>query len=68
MFGTMLAEFISTGNGLGFQILTASTNARFAEMWAGVVLITAVTVGLYGIVGLLESLTLHRYAPDIAPR
>jgi ABC-type nitrate/sulfonate/bicarbonate transport system permease component len=64
LFGTLLAEWIATGDGIGNQILVASTTAKYDEVWAGVVLITAATVALYEIVGLVESFVLRRYSPD----
>jgi ABC-type nitrate/sulfonate/bicarbonate transport system permease component len=64
IFGTMLAELLSTGTGLGYQIVTASINAQFNKVWADVVVITAATVALYGLVSIGESLAHQRYSPD----
>ncbi len=63
LLGAVLAEWLSTGKGLGFLMLEASTESRFDTLWSGVVLITAASVIIYAIVGLIEIPVLKRFGP-----
>jgi len=44
-------------------MLEASTESRFDTLWSGVVLITAASVIIYAIVGLIEIPVLKRFGP-----
>lgn len=61
--GALVVEWLATGNGIGSRILNAIGGFRYDEVWALIVAITAVSVVLYTLVGLLEGLVLARYAP-----
>lgn len=61
--GALVVEWLATGNGIGSRILNAIGGFRYDEVWALIVAITAVSVLLYTLVGLLEGLVLARYAP-----
>ena len=63
MLGAVLAEWLSTGQGLGFLMLEASTTSEFALLWSGVVLITVASVIIYAVVGLIEVPVLSRFGP-----
>jgi ABC-type nitrate/sulfonate/bicarbonate transport system permease component len=63
MLGAVLAEWLSTGQGLGYLMLTASTSSEFALLWSGVVLITVASVVIYAIVGIIETPVLDRFGP-----
>lgn len=63
MLGAVLAEWLSTGQGLGYLMLEASTTSAFAQLWAGVVLITVVSAVIYALVGLVEVPVLRRFGP-----
>lgn len=63
--GAILAEWLASGTGLGNLLLRASFSSRFDTLWAGVVLIVAVSIAIYALVSLLETLVLGRYAPDV---
>ncbi|AYF99627.1 ABC transporter permease [Protaetiibacter intestinalis] len=58
--GALLAEWLSTGTGIGGMIQKFSASARFDELWASVALITLVTLVLYNVVQLVENLVLAR--------
>jgi ABC-type nitrate/sulfonate/bicarbonate transport system permease component len=62
--GATLAEWLATGKGAGNLMLVASSSSRFDTLWSAVALIVLVSVALYGLVGIVESLVLARYAPD----
>ncbi|HTT88571.1 MAG TPA: ABC transporter permease subunit [Acidimicrobiales bacterium] len=63
MLGAVLAEWLSTGQGLGYLMLEASTTSAFAQLWSGVVLITVVSAVIYAFVGLVEGPVLRRFGP-----
>lgn len=58
--GALLAEWLSTGTGIGGMIQKFSTSARFEDLWASVAVITLVTLLLYNLVALIESAVLAR--------
>ena len=58
--GALLAEWLSTGQGIGGMIQKFSASARFDELWASVALITIVTLLLYNIVQVVENVVLAR--------
>ncbi len=63
MLGAVLAEWLATGQGLGYLMLEASTTSEFAQLWTGVVLITASSAIIYAVVGLVEAPVLRRFGP-----
>lgn len=58
--GALLAEWLSTGDGIGGSINRNIPQAQFAQLWASVALVTAVSVALYMVVQFLENLVLAR--------
>jgi ABC-type nitrate/sulfonate/bicarbonate transport system permease component len=58
--GALLAEWLSTGVGIGGMIQKYSASARFDELWASVAVITLVTLLLYNVVALIETIVLAR--------
>lgn len=58
--GALLAEWLSTGLGVGGMIQKFSASARFDDLWASVAVITLVTLVLYNLVQLVESVVLAR--------
>ena len=58
--GALLAEWLSTGKGIGGNIQKLPAAARFDDLWAAVAIITVVTLVLYNLVQLLESVALER--------
>jgi hypothetical protein len=45
-------------------MLVASSSSRFDTLWSAVALIVLVSVAVYGLVGVVESFVLGRYAPE----
>jgi ABC-type nitrate/sulfonate/bicarbonate transport system permease component len=64
LVGALLAEWLATGQGLGYLMLTAVPTAQYARLWASVVIVTVASVVLYSIISGVETLVLERYAPD----
>jgi len=58
--GALLSEMLSTGTGLGRTAVVYATQAKFADLWASVVAVTAVALLLYIVVQILESIVLSR--------
>ncbi len=58
--GALLAEWLTTGQGLGNSIVAAVAKVQNSEVWASVVVITVVSLGLYGMAQLVETLVLRR--------
>jgi ABC-type nitrate/sulfonate/bicarbonate transport system permease component len=58
--GALLAEWLSTGQGIGGMIQKFNASARFDELWASVAIITLITLLLYNIVQVVENVVLAR--------
>ena len=58
--GALLAEMLSTGDGIGSATATIAASAKFNDVWACVVAITAVSLLIYTVVQVLESIVLTR--------
>jgi ABC-type nitrate/sulfonate/bicarbonate transport system permease component len=58
--GATLAEWLATGQGLGSALVISYSASDFNTLWSGATLIVAVSIALYGLVGLVEGLVLAR--------
>ena len=58
--GALLAEWLSTGKGIGGMIQKFNASAQFDNLWASVAIITVITLGLYNVVQLAENVVLAR--------
>jgi ABC-type nitrate/sulfonate/bicarbonate transport system permease component len=58
--GALLTEMLSTGDGVGFSTLQYIPQAKFADLWASVVVVTAISLVLYFVVQVLETIVLTR--------
>ena len=56
--GALLAEWLSTGTGIGGSIVKFSAGARFDDLWASVAVITLLTLVLYNVVQIVENAVL----------
>jgi ABC-type nitrate/sulfonate/bicarbonate transport system permease component len=61
LVGAVLAEFLVTGNGLGYLIETSMTSSVYNQLWAAVVLVTAFSIILYTIIAAVERVVLARF-------
>lgn len=64
LVGALLAEWLTTGQGLGYLMLQSVTTFELDRMWAAVTLVTIASIVLYSLISAAEQLTLARYAPD----
>jgi len=58
--GALLAEWLSTGTGIGGTIQKFNAAARFDDLWSSVAIITLVTLVLYNLVQIVENIVLAR--------
>jgi ABC-type nitrate/sulfonate/bicarbonate transport system permease component len=61
LLGAILAEWLATGKGLGYIMVTSSSESQYALLWATIVTITVVSVLVYNFVGLLERTVAERF-------
>ena len=59
--GALLVEWLATGSGIGYGIVSAVGRAKAYEVWAYVVVITVVSILLYNLVALIEDYVLDRF-------
>jgi ABC-type nitrate/sulfonate/bicarbonate transport system permease component len=59
--GALLAEWLATGKGLGYLIITSESVSEYDLLWAGVVLVTLYSTILYSLIGLVERLVMRRF-------
>lgn len=64
VIGALLAEWLATGKGLGYQMLKAQSLFDYTSIWASVAVLTFTTLVLYAIVGLIETPVLARFDPE----
>lgn len=59
--GALLVEWLATGGGIGYGIVSAVGRAKASEVWAYVVVITLVSIVLYNLVALIEDSVLAKF-------
>lgn len=58
--GATLAEWLSTGNGLGYMLTLAATNADYMLLWTAGVLLVVVALVLSGVLGVIDRILTRR--------
>jgi ABC-type nitrate/sulfonate/bicarbonate transport system permease component len=66
LVGALLAEWLATGQGLGYRILQVSALSEYKGLWARVALVTLYSSVLYMLIGIVEKVVLARFAPTRA--
>jgi ABC-type nitrate/sulfonate/bicarbonate transport system permease component len=61
LIGAMLAEWLATGQGLGYSLLTTAASSDYDGMWSRVVVVTLYSVILYLVIGVVERRVLARF-------
>ncbi|WP_018331034.1 ABC transporter permease [Actinomycetospora chiangmaiensis] len=64
LVGSLMAEWLATGEGIGAALLKAMGGFRYLEMWSSVAVVTAVSILAYALVGVVESVVLARMGLD----
>ena len=62
--GALIAEWLATGQGIGFAVVSAAGQSKNNEVWALVIVVTVVSLVLYTLAQVLESFVLARYGKD----
>jgi ABC-type nitrate/sulfonate/bicarbonate transport system permease component len=65
VIGALLAEWLATGKGTGYEMLHVLNTFDYGELWAAVALVTLVSVIAYSAVSAVEAAVLSRYAPEV---
>lgn len=61
MTGALLAEWLATGEGIGYAVVSAAARSQIGKVWALVVVITLVSLLLYLVAQLVEAAVLSRF-------
>lgn len=61
LLGAVIAEWLATGKGLGALMLNSTTTSAYDTLWAAVVVLTLVSILVYGVIALVESAVLARF-------
>jgi ABC-type nitrate/sulfonate/bicarbonate transport system permease component len=61
LLGAVIAEWLATGKGLGALMLNSTTTSAYDTLWAAVVVLTIVSILVYGVVAIIESAVLARF-------
>ena len=64
VLGATVAEWLSTGTGLGNLMAVDATTSRYTSLWATVVVVTLVSILAYMIVEWIEARVLSKVAPE----
>lgn len=54
--GAMLAEWLATGDGMGYGIIQAVTQTDYDRLWASVLIVTLASLVVYSLIGVVERL------------
>jgi len=63
LVGALLAEWLSTGKGLGNEMTSAQHNFEIDQLWAAVALVTIYSMTLYAVESAVEKAVLARFGP-----
>ena len=61
LVGALLAEWLATGQGLGWNMIESADLSDYSGLWTRVVLITAYSAILYKVIGAVEGHVLKRF-------
>jgi ABC-type nitrate/sulfonate/bicarbonate transport system permease component len=61
LVGALLAEWLSTGHGLGYLMLQAGSLSNYNLLWSATALVTIYSVVIYSIIAAIEKIALAKY-------
>ncbi len=61
--GALLAEWLATGKGIGYQMLLDVTTFNSDDLWTSVVVVTLASLLIYSLISVLEGFVLARFGP-----
>ncbi|HEY3673778.1 MAG TPA: ABC transporter permease [Acidimicrobiia bacterium] len=62
IIGAQLAEYLSTGKGLGYLMLQSISLSNYNMLWAATVLVTIYSIIVYSIIAAVEKIMLAKYS------
>ncbi|GAA1742121.1 ABC transporter permease [Aeromicrobium alkaliterrae] len=62
--GALIAEWLATGQGIGYGVVSAAGRSQNTKVWALVVVITVVSLVLYTVAQIVESFVLSRFGKE----
>ena len=62
ILGALLAEWLATGKGLGYLMLSATTQSTYTKLWAATVLVTVLAVVAYTLTDAVERWAIARFS------
>ena len=62
LVGALLAEWLTTGQGLGYLMLQSVTTFELDRMWSAVAIVTVASILPVPLISAVEQLALTRYA------
>lgn len=65
ILGALLAEWLATGQGLGYLMLSATTRSLYAQLWAATVVVTVLAIVAYALTDAVERWAIARFS-DVA--
>jgi ABC-type nitrate/sulfonate/bicarbonate transport system permease component len=65
--GALLAEWLATGKGIGYQMLLDVTTFNSDDLWASVVAVTLASLLIYSLISVLEGIVLARFGAGGSP-
>ena len=66
LLGATVAEWLTTGKGIGGVMIIAYSTARYDRLWVSVTVLTLVAVTAYWLVTVVELRTLERISPSMS--
>ncbi len=67
LMGVMIAEYLITGDGLGYLLAASRGRLEFGMMWAIAAVVVVLSVALFQLMSMLEALRVRRFAPVPEP-
>ncbi len=64
LVGALLAEWLATGDGIGYRMQRDITAFHAADLWSALVLVTLCSLGLHAIVAATEAVVIGRCRPQ----
>jgi ABC-type nitrate/sulfonate/bicarbonate transport system permease component len=66
LIGALLAEWLATGKGLGYQMLQDFSTFKYDDLWTSVVVVAMASLIVYTLIGVLEAFVLMRFGTRTA--
>jgi ABC-type nitrate/sulfonate/bicarbonate transport system permease component len=63
LIGALLAEWLATGKGLGYQMLQDFSTFKYNDLWTSVVVVAVASLVVYTAIGVVEAFVLARFGP-----